>query len=57
MIVSDQEWHLFIDNNIVDNKLIKLIGLRMMNQMTQTDREIAIYKEYSEEIEMFIRDL
>lgn len=54
-IITDYEWDLFVNDNIVSKDIIEVIALRIINRHNLTKRELAIYEsDYNDDIEGII---
>ena len=55
--MTDQEWNLFVDNGVVDIKIIYEIAYKIYNASKLTEKEIAIYKYFCKDIEVVLTKL
>jgi hypothetical protein len=55
--MTDQEWNLFVDNGVVDIKIIYEIAYKIYNASKMTEKEIAIYKHCGKDIEVVLTKL
>lgn len=55
--MTDQEWNLFVDNGVVDIKIIYEIAYKIYNASKMTEKEIAIYKHFCKDVEVVLMKL
>ena len=56
-IIPDDAWQLYIETGQIDEDFFKLIAHRIKFGATLTDREQAIYIQFSQEVEMCLKRL
>lgn len=57
MIISDLEWELFVNDNIVDDDIIEVIAIRIKIGRELTDRELAIYQVHGKRVERMLKHI
>lgn len=56
-IIPDSAWNLYIETGEIDDDFFKLIAHRIKFGVTLTDREQAIYIQFSKEVETILKGL
>lgn len=54
IIITDIEWEIFVNENIVSEEILEIIAIRIISKCQMTKREISIYTQFNEDIENII---